>query len=421
MLSRSDRMTTVLWIAAAMLGVRLAILVSQRVDEPAHGFVSHYAAARLLTEGADVAQFYDDSWFEGQVARFEPTVTDIFGANMPTMSLLMVPLAILDYRGARAVWTAVSLLLLIATSVWLLRSLNIRGGWVPGFFCFVFLYQPVYENLAHGQMYVLVLVLLSLAWQGYSAVRAGLLGTTLGALFVMKTAALMMWPLLLVQRQWRALILGAATILVVALGSLPVMGINVWKAYLGKAAALSSNPLLAVTAYQTQLSFFRHLFVFQDPAIGEPIANLPFLGAVFPWIGVAVLLGISAFVAYRCGKSDLIFAAFVLISLILSPVSLDYHYVIALLPIAILLADLQKEMVSRDGLILMAGALLIGADLPYRALRLTNGAWALFAYPKLYGGLLLWGLALTRSLRGFPSSVSQAVTRQHSMHGEHHS
>ncbi|MCH8144307.1 MAG: DUF2029 domain-containing protein [Gemmatimonadetes bacterium] len=420
MLSRLERMTAVLWIVAAMLGVRLAILVSQRVDEPAHGFVSHYAAARLLTEGADVAQFYDDSWFEGQVVRFEPTVTDVFGANMPTMSLLMVPLTILDYRGARVVWTAVSLLLLIATSVWLVRSLNIREGWVPGFFCFVFLYQPVYENLSHGQMYVLVLVLLSLAWQGYSAVRAGLLGTTLGALFVTKTAALMMWPLLLVQRQWRALMLGAVTILVVAVGSLPVMGINVWKVYLGKAAALPSNPLLAVTAYQTQLSFFRHLFVFQDPAIGEPIANLPFLGAVFPWIGVAVLLGISAFVAYRCGKSDLIFAAFVLISLILSPVSLDYHYVIALLPIAILLADLQKKMVSRDGLVLMAGALLIGADLPYRALRLTNGAWALFAYPKLYGGLLLWGLALTRSLRGFPSAVSQTVTRQHSMHEEHH-
>ena len=199
MLSRSERMTTVLWIAAVMLGVRLAVLVLQGANEPKHGFVSHYAAARLLTEGADVAQFYDDTWFAEQVARFEPTVTDVFGANMPTMSLLMVPLAILDYQGARLVWTAVSLLLLIATSVWLVRSLNIREGWVPGFFCFVFLYQPVYENLSHGQMYVLVLVLLSLAWQGYSAVRAGLLGTTLGALFVTKTAALMMWPLLLVR------------------------------------------------------------------------------------------------------------------------------------------------------------------------------------------------------------------------------
>ncbi len=161
--------------------------------------------------------------------------------------------------------------------------------------------------------------------------------------------------------------------------------------------------------------------MYQNGGIGEPLVDLPFLGAVLPWIGVAVLLGISALVAYRCGKSDLIFGVFVLISLILSPVSLDYHYVIALLPIAILLADLQEEMVSRDGLILMAGALLIGADLPYRASRLTNGAWALFAYPKLYGGLLLWGLALIRSLRGFPSAVSQTVTRQHSMHEEHHS
>jgi hypothetical protein len=42
---------------------------------------------------------------------------------------------------------------------------------------------------------------------------------------------------------------------------------------------------------------------------------------------------------------------------------------------------------------LLVAVALIAADLPYRAGRLTTGAWALLAYPKLYGAWLLWWLA----------------------------
>ena len=346
-----------------------------------------------------MASFYDDEWFRGQVAEHEPTVIDLFGANLPTMSLLMVPLAVLDYQPARVVWTVTSLLLVITASLWLMRVLNVRGTWAPTFLCFVFLYQPLHENLILAQMYVLALALVSLAWYGYRQAQDRIVGMALGALLIAKTAGLMVWPLFLVQRHYRILVWGAATMLVVAVGALPVTGSDAWVTYLGKASELPSNPLLAVTAYQTQWSFFRHLFVYTDPRIGAPLVTLPFLGVILPWLGIAVFLGVSALAARRSGRSDLVFAAFVLISLILSPVSVDYHYVIALLPIAILLADLQNVMFSRRGWLLMIGALLIAADLPYRSPRLAEGAWVLFAYPKLYGALLLWGLAITCSLR----------------------
>ena len=42
-------------------------------------------------------------------------------------------------------------------------------------------------------------------------------------------------------------------------------------------------------------------------------------------------------------------------------------------------------MVSWEGLTLTAGAILIAVDLPYRSAELADGAWALLAYPKLYG------------------------------------
>ena len=388
-----------LWVVAAVLGLRFSVFVFKSVDEPTHGFVPHYTAARLLIEGEDVAEFYDDLWFEEQVTRFEPDVRDRFGANPPTMSLMMAPLAVMDYGAARAIWITASFIALLVTAVWLLRVLRIRGAWAPAFLLLVFLYQPAYENLSHGQMYVLALVLLCMAWSGYRRERSPLLGTSLGVLLVTKTAALMMWPLLLVQRRRRALAWGAGAFLTVAVASLPMIGIHAWQRYLVEAAKLPSNPLLAVTAYQTELSFFRHLFGPGGDLIGESVLDVPLLATSLPLIGGLVLLGISVYFAHHRTRSDLIFAAFVLMSLIISPVSQDYHYVMALLPVAILVGHVPSGRISRDGLLLIVGALMIGADLPYRSRRLFDGALALVAYPKLYGALLLWCLALLWSLR----------------------
>jgi len=255
-------------------------------------------------------------------------------------------------------------------------------------------------------MYVLVLVLLVVAWIGYRRQRSGTCGAAVGTLFIAKTAALMMWPLMLVERRWRALAWGGGVILFGVLSSTIVLGTGVWAAYLHAAQRLPESASLSVTAYQTQLSFFRHLFVYDAEWNPNPLVNIPLLGYGLPIIGLGVFLAISSWYAYRRGASDSMFAAFVLLGLIVSPVSLDYHYVIALLPIGILMSQLRGQLLSWSGFILIAGTLLIAADLPYQAARLTPGAWAFFAYPKLYGALLLWGLALAGSKSAGPAVVS---------------
>ena len=209
----------------------------------------------------------------------------------------------------------------------------------------------------------------------------------------------------LIKRRWREFAWGVGTVSAVVIGSLPLLGIDAWRNYFDVATLLTSRSFLSVTAYQTQLSLIRHLFVY-DPLVNPtPLFSLPAVGMLLPWVVFAVALGASAALAYRRRHSDLIFAAFAALSLILSPVSLDYHYTIALLPIALLLSKLQRRMLSWEGLLLIVGALLIAADLPYRSPKLADGAWALLAYPKLYGALLLWGLALTCSIHEPGSSM----------------
>ena len=409
-LTRRRMLVTSLWLVTVLVGLWLVLATWRSVTRRSHGFVSHYTASRLVMEGVDGAQLYDDAWFRGQVKRFEPTVSDFYGANMPTTSLLLVPLAWMDYRPARAIWVAVSLIGLTAAAVVVVLQLKLHGAWIPAFLGLTFSFQPVNENLTHGQMYVLVLVVLVVAWIGYRRRRPGTFGGAVGSLLVAKTAALMMWPLLLVERRWRALAWGGGVVFAGALVSSVVLGAGAWTAYLDAARRLPASGHLSVTAYQTQLSFFRHLFVYDVRWNPNPLADIPMLGQGLPIVGLGVLLAVSAWYAYRRGGSDPVFAAFVLLGLIVSPVSVDYHYVIALLPIGILLSQFRGQLRSWPGLILITGILLIAADLPYRAVRLAPGAWAFFAYPKLYGALLLWGLALVGS-RSAASGAAAEPTR----------
>lgn len=389
-----------LWLLILFLALRFAFFVVDAAVRPSNGFVAYYTAARLVKDGADVSRFYDDAWFRSAIVQYAPAVNDIYNVSPPTTALLLLPLAGLSYAGARIAWTSFNLVCFVGAGIWLIWESDLRGLWVPSFAVFMLVYQPVYANFAQGQAYALLLAWLVVAWYGYRHQRAWLLGISLGLITVFKTAGVLLWLLLLIRRRWRALAWGTLTVLVVSLASLPWLGLNAWRTYFSLLPRLSAQPEMAVTAYQTQFSFFRHMLTFDQRWNPAPLVQAPALGAWLPWLGVAVIAGISAYVAYSTDRDDLAFATFVLAAVILSPVSADYHYTLLLLPIAILAAWVRKRAWSWPGFVLGISAILIAANLPYQSPRLAAGALALLAYPKLYGAFLLWGLALWASRRG---------------------
>jgi hypothetical protein len=86
-----------------------------------------------------------------------------------------------------------------------MRQERLDEFWAPAFVCIVLFAYPVRENISHGQAYVLAFALLVIAWNGYATSRDSLLGVPHGVMLVTKTASLMFWPLLLLERRWRAL------------------------------------------------------------------------------------------------------------------------------------------------------------------------------------------------------------------------
>lgn len=395
------------------MALRMVPFAVDAATRPSYGFVAYYTAARLLDEGAGVRNFYDDVWFNARVETYTPGIRDIYRPNPPTTAWFVLPLAGLDYGRARAAWSLVNLVALAAAVAWLLGQAALRGVWAPAFVALVLLYHPLRANLAQGQAYALLLGLLVLAWHGYRRRREAVVGLALGTMLAFKLAAPLVWVLLAVQRRWQALAWGAATALGAVLLSLPWVGADAWPAYLSLLTRLSDRPELAVTAYQSQFGLIHHLLA--PDARWNPGApfDAPALADWLTWLSAGLLIGVSAYRAHRAGTSDLIFGAFVILGIVVSPLSLAYHYVLLLLPAALLMAWAQGSGHTWATLILVAALAAVAADLPYRSPRLAGGIWSLLAYPKLYGAWALWGLAL------WATSAAEAE-RTAPLSGAHH-
>jgi hypothetical protein len=388
--------TLMLWVAAALVAIRFPTMMREEMSRPAPGFVAHYTAARLLADGMDVRRFYDDDFFGSAVARYEPTVRDIF-LLPPTGALLMLPLVSLDYALARRIWIIVSIGCFAAAGGWLLASLGLRGAWIPLAVLLVLVFQPLHENLRHGQSYLMLFALLVVARQGEVGRRAASSGTALAAMLLFRFAAPFVWLELLLERRWLPLAWGGGVVLAVVLITLPWIGLEAWAMFPSASSAHALGPSGAITAYQTVTSFARHLFE-TGPFSPRPLYPSPVLAAALQYGGAFLLLSGAALVSLRGRNPDLSFSAFVVAGIVLSPFALDYHYLLALVPIAILAARLSRSRYRWPLVILALASALIAADLPYRSAKLIEGVWAILAYPKLCGAILLWALAVWTDL-----------------------
>jgi hypothetical protein len=391
--------TPLLWALVLILTVRFAILSVSAATRRSDGFGAYYTSARLLRDGEHVARFYDDQWFNAQVGVIVPGVQDIYTPNPPTTAAILLPLAGLSYVDARTIWTLLNVVLLVAVLIWMAREARLSTPWALELASLALVFEPVTANLRQGQAYVLLLYLTVVVWHAYRANREGMAGVALGLMLVFKTAGILLPLLLLWRRRWLAFAATCGTMLVVVLVSLLTMGQAAWRAYFETLPKQRSEPDFIVTAYQTQYSLLHHLFVFDAKWNPSPFFRQSALGDALSLLATAVVVAAIGVMLWRSRSDDLSFGALVIASIVVSPFSLDYHYTLLLLPIAILVAHSTQSKARWSWVLLAVAALLIAAPLPYLSARFNSGAWALLAYPKLYGALLLFGLILREALR----------------------
>ncbi len=390
-----------LWALVLVLVVRFALFAWDAAVRPSHGFAAYYTSARILRDGTDLALAYDDDWFNVTIPLYGPQVGEIYQPNPPTAALILLPLSTLEYGPARVIWILLNCLALAGLAGWLVWRLGPKSIWAPATLAFGMVYQPLYANIKYGQAYLMLLVLMFVAWRGYRGGRAGVFGLALGAMMVFKTAGATLWAIPLAQRGWRPRGWAIAAVLAICLASLPWIGLGAWRTYGGLLPELGSGPWFSVTAYQTQTSLVRHLLTFDAQWNPAPWLDAPSLAAGLEGLGFVAVAGATLWAAWRARGGDLAFAALIIAGVGLSPLSEDYHYVLLLLPLGIV-AQWARGRAGWVWVGVAVSAGLIAADLPYQSARLAGGVWALAAYPKLYGAWILWGLALWGIGRGDP-------------------
>jgi hypothetical protein len=249
-------------------------------------------------------------------------------------------------------------------------------------------------HLLHGQAHLLVLAGWILALACYRRGRDLTLGATLAAMFLLKSAGVLLWPVLLVQRRWRALASAAGCTLMGAALALPWVGLDAWATYLRVVPPQARRPYMGVTAHQCLPGMFRHLACFDPQFNPGALLDAPALAtAATALVSLALLAGLL-WLAWRSAPPELLISAAILVGLVLTPVSADYHYCVALLPLAVALSQLDPERPGWPRWALLASAAALGLNLHHTSDRLQIGLAALLAYPLLYGALGLLALLL---------------------------
>ncbi len=368
-----------------------------------HGFATYYSAARLLHRGPLPPQVYDPAYFRPIVrADTHQQADDIYYANPPTTALLLWPLSFLPIGQTRLIWTIANVLMLFGGLIWLGLTFNPRLT-LPGLVGLLTLgmcFQPALANLKYGQAYLPIFFLLTLMVIALDKKQVSWGGMALAVALILKTAGWALLPLLAWQRHWSALawVLGGLAGIVVL--TLPLFPLPVWASYFDLLGQMTASPQSCAIAYQTTRSLLCRLLVFEPTWSPSPLFHLP-------WLSTLLLAGLAAFtlavILGRANRQPLAALMAVIIwGVLFAPLGEQYHHTVMLIPLTWLLVN--GSAIPRNGRIILALAVILYLiPLHWTTMVGSNGWLVWLAYPRLYGGWLLFILILKPHLPGFNS------------------
>jgi len=343
-----------------------------------YDFSAYWQAARYLLDGEPL---YSAHQLAGPYA---PQGVQGLYLYPPFLAVAVAPLAALfdDYRAAAWVWAAIGAAIVVAVVWSVARSEGLWGRrhrWY--LLAAAFALPPVVGELVMGNVHLVLLGLLAIAWLGHR--RGGTAGDAVSGAAVGVAALIKIFPglivlwFLLVGRPRAAgwAILVAA---VLALATLPVTGLGPWLDYPVVLANLGAATDMTDTLAPT---------VWLGDLVGFTVARV----AV-----TAVGLGLLVWSARR-QSAALSFGVAVMVSVLVAPAV--YHHYLALTVLPFLLALAHR--VARPWLV-ATYLLLFGGDQP----GLGAAAWIVNRLLPTLGALALLG-GLVRS-RGTPYERASA-------------
>ena len=369
------------------------------VPKITHGYAAYYTFSRLLITGEDLSQGYNDEFFSSKIKEYGMDVYDILAGNIPSNSFALAPFAWLDVKPARITWSIFSIAAFLLSLYILFLVFEVKYKSESGLLILLItiLWRPVYENIAFGQIYALLLLLFSLCLLGLKKQKNILFTVPLAAIFLLKGYGVVSFLWLAVKKKWKDLAYTIGFVLIGVIISALIFGFNTWLVYLSAVSGkMGQLPEMGNTAYQTINSLLMHLFIFDGKWLPHPLIILP--GKFVFILSLCISILFIAYILFE-RKIDkehlpLSFSAAIAAGVVTAPVAEEYHYLL-FLPLVIGISKLIFEQFIENrsfGLeeffYVIATAVMI-VPINYKALQSSSAPLYLLAYPKLYAGIIL--------------------------------
>jgi hypothetical protein len=375
-------------------------------------FPNYYVSAHLVCDGYATDRIYEWEWFAGQKDRVgvdQPLAA--FIPHTPFSALVMTPLCGLSPLHAKRAWTLCNLAMMAGIIVILVSITGLPWRWltIASFFSI-----PLYRNLEFGQLYVLLLLLLALAFFAYFRGASA----TAGALIAIG-AALKIFPALLIlffirKRDARAICGFVATFLISAGICVLIFPHRMLSTYVTEVLPFAlrgeANDPFGLNANSLS-ALLHHLFIAQARSHSFPLVNFPAAEAILLALCSSVILLVAVLTARkRDGRSDDLLALGTLLVAILATSTLpaSYHFVLLLLPAALWAEHFCRTqrwpaLATLAFLYLLIGWPIWPAIPPY-------GWRAIFTVPRLWSVLALLGFLCWQLRSRWHSSPKLAMS-----------
>ncbi len=293
----------------------------------------------------------------------------------PPALILVLPLALFDYRTAATVWFLGELACL-AFAAWSLlfwwEGRNPRLSAVAVFWVVLVAWTPIAEELLFGQFSLLILALLARSWLDLGRGRWTVGGLLVGTAVALKLFA---WPIVLLgvlTRKWRFFFSAVVAFLAAKAGAAFILGFDrivhyyqavgpsvahLWRAYDGNASLWSIGWRLFEGTGST----------IAVGVVAPPLVDVP---AAAPYVSGLVVISIVVFglrLAVRKEHLDLSLSILVCVSVLVSPVVWSCYLAVVLIPLAVA-AKYTTTGTSRSSLYLLAVIVLV-IQLPFPLFR----------------------------------------------------
>jgi hypothetical protein len=325
----------------------------------------------------------------------------------------MIPLTAFPSAIAQTVWLIVDVCLL-GLCVWLAGKVSaphhrtIRW-WIIAVCAML---AAVSEALRYGQVYILLTCLSLIAFwalQQHQDTSAGI--AVAGMLLIKPYYGVLCLSLLVWSRRPRSIVTALAAALFVVVGSWSLL-VPAWSGFLPAQVNASNAPWASVPVYQTLNGLTQRVFRYTPIWNPAPLLDAPWLATGLRYGLMIVLVAATLWQARKHDPLWLWPSALALMP-ILSPLAEIYHYTLLLLPVAVGITCLVERKTNLLTTALIGAALLF-LIIPWPSLHSQNGwdGWhGLLAYPRLVGGLLLWGALTLRRPAAIASQPDPAVLK----------